>query len=676
MQFQIVNTLENLRSLIALGDGVQGIIAACINVYALQNRMSRMKQFCLLFLLLLVCGHAAGASLDASVNRTIVSSGESLTLTLVADGVTGQPDLSPLETDFEVLGTSTRREVTIVNGEMSDLQSWDVELMPQRTGQIVIPALQLEQVSSQPVEIEVVEGTVSTAAGKTRDTFIEIEVDNATPFVQSQVLYTVRFYSAIRINEADLTAPVSESLTIRRLGEDTGYFQQRNGRRYRVIERRYAMFPRESGTLVIPPTSLKLVVPDANDPSGGFFGRVSRVSVLSESIELDVRPRPESDAGSATQWWFASQAVELEAVWENSVTEFRVGEPITRRVTLTARGVTAEQLPELAAPDVDGLKIYRDKPELIEEPSADALNARRIDKYAVIPQRPGEIVLPAIRVAWFDTVAETYREAIIEAETIQVVGAGADESPNDNSAIAGDSDAIGVLPGSNFGQTDDSLSDDNATQTVSESGNSDSVPVVNTPISPGDRNRVGGFWKTLSLVLTVLWLLTAGIAAWVAWRWRRHYQTSQQVHANRDALNQSAKQAMHQLKKQVKSDAPLAHIAESILIWAQSRWPGDPPRSLQALAERYPSSESSVSGQLQQIEKQLYSAVTTAATPAGAAQKGAVNDSIHQLPELLESATVISPGAESNRESGIPERPWLALWAKSELSSENRLPEL
>ena len=52
------------------------------------------------------------------------------------------------------------------------------------------------------------------------------------------------------------------NLQLNAWGEDTNYVQERAGRRYRVVERRFAMFPRESGALEIPPASLKLVVPD------------------------------------------------------------------------------------------------------------------------------------------------------------------------------------------------------------------------------------------------------------------------------------------------------------------------------------------------------------------------------------------------------------------------------
>jgi len=138
-----------------------------------------------------------------------VAVGESFTLTLVADGVSGKPDLQSLEENFDLLSTSTRREVQIINGEMSDLQSWDIQLMPRRLGDLVIPSLRLEQVSSQPLTIKVVEQQALQAQGQERDVFIEVDIDNESPFVQSQVIYSVRFFSAVRISEAELSEPAT-----------------------------------------------------------------------------------------------------------------------------------------------------------------------------------------------------------------------------------------------------------------------------------------------------------------------------------------------------------------------------------------------------------------------------------------------------------------------------------
>jgi len=45
---------------------------------------------------------------------------------------------------------------------------------------------------------------------------------------------------------------------------------------------------------------------------------------------------------------------------------------------------------------------------------------------------------------------------------------------------------------------------------------------------------------------------------------------------------------MKQVRKHTAESATPAVIAASVLHWASTHWPGQPPRSLQALAEQYP----------------------------------------------------------------------------------------
>ncbi|MGH8434417.1 MAG: BatD family protein, partial [Pseudomonas sp.] len=51
--------------------------------------------------------HASAVGFSASADRTRLSEGETLELTLESDDVTlfGKPDLTPLDESFEVLGT-------------------------------------------------------------------------------------------------------------------------------------------------------------------------------------------------------------------------------------------------------------------------------------------------------------------------------------------------------------------------------------------------------------------------------------------------------------------------------------------------------------------------------------------------------------------------------------------
>ena len=518
---------------------------------------------------------------------------------VVADGVTGQPELGPLRVDFEVLRTSTRREVQIINGEMSDLQTWDIELMPLRTGRIEIPALNLQGVTSQPVSIDVVERTATQNDSDERDLFIEVNIDEPSPFVQAQAVYKVRFFSALRITEAELSEPVSDKLTIRRLGEDTGYFQQRGGKRYRVIERSYAIFPQESGQFEIPPATLQLSIPDGDDPSGGFFGRVKRVTLRSPPVELNVRakpPVPDSFTAGAS-WWLPARSLGLSASWEGNPSEFRVGEPVTRVITLDADGVVGEQLPEVAVVTKDALKIYSDKPEVVEQPQDASLLARRTEKWAVIPQSDGQVELPAVEVTWFDTVAEVYRLATVPAETLTVlpaIGTAAQQpvlSESGQLTSQGEAASVGTSAESL------SISSDN------DSGDSDASVSVN--------GKSVAFWKRLAAAALAAWILTGAVAIALWWRMRATPQQKSDPVESENRVLAAKRKAMKQVRKHTKESATPAVIAASVLHWASTHWRGQPPRSLQALAENYPPEAKATRQALLKLDESAYGSNTS-----------------------------------------------------------------
>ena len=81
----------------------------------------------LLTLISLMAVTPAFAAFQASVDRNPVAEGESLTLTLKSDeNLDGDPDLSELQQDFDVLGKSSGSNMQIINGRVSRSVQWQI----------------------------------------------------------------------------------------------------------------------------------------------------------------------------------------------------------------------------------------------------------------------------------------------------------------------------------------------------------------------------------------------------------------------------------------------------------------------------------------------------------------------------------------------------------------------
>ena len=515
------------------------------------------------------------ASLEAQVNRQQLTLDQSLTLTIVADGVTGDLDLAPLSNDFEIIGTSQSREIKIVNGQTTDVQSWRIDLQPARVGDLLIPELSVNGFSTQPITVAVTEPDPSVTGAVDAEVFLEVEIDNPQPYVQAQIIYTIRFFSAVRIVDGKMSEPTGDALKSERLGDDTGYIETRDGRQYRVLERRYALFPQESGQFTIPPAELTVSVPADPNALGGFFGQTKVLRRRSEEIVVDVQPRPQApDDAAATGWWIPARSLELKAEWEGDLQQVRVGEAITRVIQMRADGVSSEQLPILEPSQQAGLKIYADKPEISSEPVNNSLRAIRTDKWAVIPQTSGTLTLPAINVSWFDTVQNTYRLATVPEQVISVLPAIADaaQPATPSGSVSGN---VGEVDGATMADGQAAPSQPGA---IAQAG-SDAIPEANQgplagPLSsPG---QVAGFWRWLAVAALVGWGLTLlGLLL----------RRPKQVQAAATAVgSQAYKSVSIKPMKKALQDGDARSLASAVMAWAEAVWPHQPPKSLQTLA--------------------------------------------------------------------------------------------
>ena len=95
---------------------------------------------------------AQAVELDASVDRPTVRANETFTYVLRANGpVSGRPDLSAVEQDFEVLDSRTATSLQIINGRRSQISEWSFEMMPRREG---VFTLQLDHYASAPAQVQ------------------------------------------------------------------------------------------------------------------------------------------------------------------------------------------------------------------------------------------------------------------------------------------------------------------------------------------------------------------------------------------------------------------------------------------------------------------------------------------------------------------------------------------
>jgi len=374
----------------------------------------------LLVLALAMLPAQAAPNVRAWLDRDSIQLGETVTLNVEAEGGSlAQPDFSALRQDFDMAGTQSSQQLSIVNGARTAKTLWAVALEPKHEGRITIAPIAVGTEKTQPIQLTVQAATSQgTKAGG--DVFIEASAEPLDPYVQQEVRYTVKLYYAFDLTDGNLSEPQADGLGAQRLGQgqDKRYIATIGGRRYNVIERHYALIPERSGAIEIPALNFRGTALDVTDPTG-FFSRGRGVSARSEAVRLEVKPKPAQWSGDA---WLPAASLLLKDETELP-NEIHVGDPVTRTIRLQAQGLGYEQLPELNLEAPPGAEIYPDKADTRTRDDGQWLYGERVRKFAFVPNRPGALTIPGMKVHWWDTAHDREEVAELPPRTINVLPA-------------------------------------------------------------------------------------------------------------------------------------------------------------------------------------------------------------------------------------------------------------
>ena len=489
-------------------------------------------------------GEALAQTLGAHFERNPIRADETVRLIVETDAGAGgaQPDVEPLRRDFEVLGQSSSTQITIENGRRSTRTRWIFELAPRRTGRLTAGPLRVGAMTGPAIVLEVLPAPAANDASSARDVFIETDVVPEAVYVQSQLTYTIRIYRAAEFLEAALSDFAPEGAVTHRLGKDATYTRVIDGRRYRVIERRFAVFPQASGQLVLPAVRLDARIAEAGAAStmGRLFGEGRRVRLASQPAEVTVKPRPPAAATP----WLPARAVTLAEEWPEDPPRLMVGEPVTWTLRLGATGLAGEQLPPIDLPDPGSVRVYPDQPSIVTRTGRDAVHGERVQRIAMVPGAAGELTLPELRVEWWDVEADAPRTARIPARTLTVAEAPAIGEPL-RPALTDAPEADAAVP----------------------------------ETAASDRR----LWQGLSAALAVAWLATLMGLLRARGRLRRGGSAPPEPVSPGSPRNAAA--ARRRVLEASRAASPRA-ARDALLDWAGTAWPDSPPRDLVDLAAR------------------------------------------------------------------------------------------
>ena len=362
---------------------------------------------------------SAYAQLTTKLSRTQLSENESTTLTIESSEKADIPTsfFQAMAEHFDIENQGTSSETSCVNFKCTSTSKSRYLLSPKETGIFTIPALTIENETAPAITVNVKPANRDPNQGQLPPLYAEIAMSKTQAYVGEQIILTLKLNSAIQLSSIEpvrLSVPDANVVDL----SNNQYQRELGGSTYVTIEFTYALFPQKSGTLAIPSTKVDVIIPD-NRRQGGFssfFNSGRREGVRTNTLTLDVLPA----STQANEHWLPAQSVIIKGDWSGNPETVRVGDSITRDITVSALGLAAEQLPELTIPSKPAYKTYQEKPELENKQNEHGIIGIRQEKIAIVPNQAGELTLPAQTVEWFDIESKTIKKATLPSTTLHV----------------------------------------------------------------------------------------------------------------------------------------------------------------------------------------------------------------------------------------------------------------
>jgi len=393
-----------------------------------------MRHF--IIVLLLIVGlpyHAQALEVKAVADRNHIAAGETVQLTVTVKNGKGDVDVANIR-DFKVTSQGTQTSVRIVNNSVSREVSHTYTLIPLKTGRLTIPALTVttdgKQRRTQPITVMVSKKTAPLKRSQS-DIFVTADVSDSTPYQGEQLVYTFRFFSAVRFENAGFhQKPEFPGFTAKKIEKDRSYRTVIGGRNFNVIELTYILIPLKAGNLTIDAAILSCDIPSRErrrrtspfdnlfgDP---FFGNYERKQFSTAPVAVEVKPLPAYTGDQPFSGLVGHYAIHAAlGDLKTAQTEVKTGDSVTMTITVTGTGNIMDAGDPLTNIPSE-FKVYKDNPEEKIELTPQGFNGHKVFRQALVPTQAGNYTIKPIQLTYFDVKTGTYRTVFSESLTLSV----------------------------------------------------------------------------------------------------------------------------------------------------------------------------------------------------------------------------------------------------------------
>jgi hypothetical protein len=341
--------------------------------------------------------------------------GDAFTLIVNAENGGEMPnvDLSVLR-DFRVVsGPSQSTNMQWINGKMSSSYSLNWTLIPKKIGNLRIPVLNInvgnKSFKSKPIKISVLDRlqmNKNKESNSGQKFFIEATVDNKSPYRGEQVTLTYTLYTKTDLSGFDiLKLPRYQGFWTQELFKPTNLQLKEawrgNDKWYASVVKKIAIFPTKSGEIEIDPMTAVVGVREKGRRSF-FFSSSKEFTIATNKLNLNVKALPKTSigrSGSVGKWDISTKIKSKE---------IKQDEALSFLITINGIGnIKTVDIQDIVFPRE--LEVFEPEINIKQNELTDKISGTKTIEYILIPRYSGEIIIPSIKLLYFDLGLKKWR---------------------------------------------------------------------------------------------------------------------------------------------------------------------------------------------------------------------------------------------------------------------------
>jgi hypothetical protein len=191
----------------------------------------------------------------------------------------------------------------------------------------------------------------------------------------------------------------------------TNYTERVNGTTWSRQRWEVTLYPMTSGEFVIPTVPVRIQV---SEPDGSNVGG----TLYTQSIKFEASlPSGLLDNESP---WFSATEVDTEQQWQRSSENLKVGDAITRTVTIKAKDSLSVLLPDvLNNESTQQYQAYPQPNRLDDTQDRGNYRSSRIEETVYVIQQGGEFTLPEFSFQWWDSKNQRLETVVIKGNVFE-----------------------------------------------------------------------------------------------------------------------------------------------------------------------------------------------------------------------------------------------------------------